>query len=100
MADTLRDDERSEHLTRVAGTLVHEALHTLHLEHCIWWRCLMNGSGSLREDAEAPLHLCPVCLAKLTLAVGCDTRARARALIHAAEAVGIPVDPVWRREAT
>jgi predicted Zn-dependent protease len=95
--EALREEERAEHLRRVAGTLVHEALHTLHLEHCVWWRCLMNGSGSLREDAEAPLHLCPVCLAKLALATGCDVRARARDLIRAAGAVGIPVDPVWTR---
>ena len=29
---------------------VHELLHLLGLDHCIYFACLMNGSGSLEED--------------------------------------------------
>ena len=29
---------------------VHELLHLLGLDHCIYFACLMNGSGSLDED--------------------------------------------------
>ena len=43
----------------------HELLHLLGFDHCIYFCCLMNGSGHLAEDLRQPHHLCPVCGAKL-----------------------------------
>ena len=38
---------------------VHELLHLLGLDHCIYFACLMNGSGSLEED-HRQAHIHPV----------------------------------------
>jgi len=59
---------------------VHELLHLLGLDHCIYFACLMNGSGSLDEDHRQPHHLCPVCLKKLDKLVGLDIKNRYKQL--------------------
>ena len=41
---------RSRVLGEVYQVTVHELLHLLGLDHCIYFACLMNGSGSLDED--------------------------------------------------
>ena len=35
------------------------------IKHCVYYKCLMNGSNSLEESRGKPGHLCPVCLRKL-----------------------------------
>jgi archaemetzincin len=52
-------------LRRSLKLVSHEVGHTFGLEHCVTWRCNMNGSNSLTESDRAPLHLCPDCLRKL-----------------------------------
>ena len=52
--------------------LNHECGHLLGIKHCVYARCLMNGSSSLREAESRPLALCPIDLAKY-----CDTLTRA-----------------------
>ena len=52
-------------VSRMCKTAVHEVLHLFNIGHCVYRRCLMNGSGHLREDFSIPHHLCPCCLAKL-----------------------------------
>jgi predicted Zn-dependent protease len=56
-------------LQRSIKTLTHELLHKLGFEHCIYFMCLMNGTGNLTEDDKAPFHCCPVCLRKLDFQV-------------------------------
>jgi hypothetical protein len=34
------------------------------LEHCIFFRCIMNGSNHLDESDARPMFFCPVCLRK------------------------------------
>jgi len=51
-------------LRRSCKVLVHETSHLFGLKHCIYFRCVMNGSNHLQESDSRPLHLCPVCLRK------------------------------------
>eukprot|EP01116_Phalansterium_solitarium_P000113 TRINITY_DN10072_c0_g1_i1.p1 TRINITY_DN10072_c0_g1~~TRINITY_DN10072_c0_g1_i1.p1 ORF type:complete len:357 (+),score=80.40 TRINITY_DN10072_c0_g1_i1:1232-2302(+) len=55
---------------RCCKLLVHEAAHILGVEHCIYYDCIMNGSGHLEEDFRQSLHLCPVDLRKLQTLCG------------------------------
>lgn len=68
-------------LTRSLGVLLHETCHMFGMSHCIYYRCLVNGSNSLEESDAQPLHLCPVCLRKLQSSVGFDVVDRDAALL-------------------
>ena len=46
------------------------------LAHCIYYRCIMNGSNSLPETDSRPLRLCPVDLKKLYESARFDPGAR------------------------
>jgi archaemetzincin len=67
-------------LRRSLKIVFHELGHTFGIRHCQHYKCIMNGSNSLRETDEAPLHMCPVDLRKLRHAVGFDIDARYREL--------------------
>ena len=67
-------------LRRSLKVMTHEIGHMFGIEHCVRFRCLMNGSNHLGETDAAPLDVCPVCLRKLQHAVGFDPLARERAL--------------------
>lgn len=54
---------------RAMQTLCHELGHLFHMEHCVYYECLMNGAKHLAEQDQSPLHLCPICLRKLHHAV-------------------------------
>mmetsp|Transcript_23424 Transcript_23424/g.38762 ORF Transcript_23424/g.38762 Transcript_23424/m.38762 type:complete len:97 (+) Transcript_23424:765-1055(+) len=56
-------------LRRALQTLVHESCHLFHLEHCVYYQCVMNGANHLAESDASPMHLCPICLRKLDSAV-------------------------------
>jgi archaemetzincin len=53
-------------LLRSCRLLTHEIGHLLGIDHCIYYGCLMNGSGHIEEDFSQPLFLCPVDLRKLS----------------------------------
>jgi len=59
-------------LQRSCKVLTHEISHMFGLEHCIYFRCVLNGSNHLKESDSRPMHLCPVCLHKLQYSVGFD----------------------------
>jgi archaemetzincin len=73
-----RYDSKDERLLarRAAKVAVHELGHVLTLKHCIFYRCVMNGSNSVAEMDAQPMHACPVCLAKLRANLRFDPRAR------------------------
>ena len=52
-------------LLRSCRLLTHEIGHLLGIDHCIYYGCLMNGSGHIKEDISQPLFLCPIDLRKL-----------------------------------
>lgn len=49
---------------RSVKTLLHETAHMFGMRHCIYYKCLVNGSNHLQETDNVPLHFCPVCLRK------------------------------------
>jgi archaemetzincin len=68
--------DRERALRRALKLATHETGHALGLEHCVFYRCVMNGVRTLEEVERQPLHACPVCLAKLGAALGFEPRAR------------------------
>ena len=73
-------ESRKLMLRRSCKVLAHETAHMFGIEHCIWYRCLMNGSNHLAESDARPLHLCPVDLHKLQWSIGFDVVERYRHL--------------------
>ena len=67
-------------LRRTLNIMAHEIGHMYGLEHCVHYRCAMNGSNSLAETDRSPIHMCPVCLRKLRRGAGFDIRDRYNAL--------------------
>ena len=63
-------------LRRSTKVLVHEIAHMFSLAHCIYFKCVMNGSNHLQESDSRPLSLCPVCLRKLQSSIRFDVAVR------------------------
>jgi archaemetzincin len=90
-----RADSHKLILRRSCKVLAHEACHMFGIEHCIWFRCLMNGSNHLAEADARPLHLCPVDLRKLQWSVGFDVAQRYRRLRDFEEQEGFDDEVQW-----
>jgi archaemetzincin len=67
-------------LLRSLKLSAHELGHMFGVQHCVFYRCVMNGCNSLSEMDRSPLHLCPVCLAKLQWNLRFDVAKRYRQL--------------------
>ncbi|MHC4482061.1 MAG: archaemetzincin [Planctomycetota bacterium] len=67
-------------LRRSCRVLAHETGHMFGLKHCIYFKCVLNGSNHLQESDARPLHLCPVCLRKIQYSIGFDVASRYRNL--------------------
>jgi len=65
------------------------------IAHCIYFRCLMNGSSSLAESDRRPLHLCPVDLRKLQWLIGFDFAERYSRLQRFWRAAGDASETAW-----
>jgi len=82
-------------LRRSGRVLAHETAHMFGLTHCIYFRCVLNGSNHLQESDSRPLHLCPVCLRKLQYSIGFDVVNRYRQLREFYERVGFEDEARW-----
>ena len=82
-------------LRRSCKVLVHETGHMFGLQHCIFFRCVMNGSNHLKESDSRPLYLCPVCLRKLHHSVGFDFISRYKNLYRFYKNFGFNDDSLW-----
>jgi archaemetzincin len=82
---------------RATWTLVHEISHMFRLTHCTYWRCVVAGANHQDEADRSPLHVCPVCLRKLQLAIKFDPAAREDALAAAWGRLGIDDEAAWSR---
>lgn len=89
-------DERL-YLRRSFKLLTHELGHGFGLKHCVYFRCVMNGSNSLPETDGAPLEPCPVCLRKLQHSLGFDVAPRWRALAALYDELGLADDAAFLR---
>ena len=88
-------DYREIMLRRCCKVLVHEMGHLFSLAHCIFFRCVMNGSNHLVESDARPLYLCPVCLRKLHLSIGFDVVHRYHSLFRFYRKVGSEAEATW-----
>ena len=82
-------------LRRSCKVLTHESGHMFGLAHCIWFRCIMNGSNHLAESDARPMHLCPVDLRKLQWSVGFDVVERYRRLRDVCREVHFDDEAQW-----
>lgn len=92
-------DERTPQLIleRSAKVLTHEMGHMFGIEHCVFFKCNMNGANHLEESDRTPLHLCPVCLRKLHAAVGFDVLEREKNLLRLFDQYKFPREASWTR---
>eukprot|EP00957_Ditylum_brightwellii_P208782 15358901-Ditylum_brightwellii.AAC.2 len=88
----------SEYLRRSGKLLVHELGHLYGIDHCIFNRCLMNGTAHLVEDFAAPSHLCGVCLRKLQWRLGFDVKGRYASLDKAFSDMGMEKEQKWAQK--
>ncbi len=84
-------------LRRSCKVLAHETGHRFGIAHCIFYRCIMNGSNHLAESDARPMHLCPIDLKKLQWSVGFDARDRYEKLMDAEGACGFDDEVAWTR---
>jgi len=87
--------DESTLLRRSCRILAHETGHMFSLQHCVYFRCVMNGSNHLEESDSRPLALCPVCLRKLHACIGFDVLDRYRKLLRFYEKVHFDEEAVW-----
>ncbi len=88
-------DYRQLLLRRSCRVLPHETAHMFGLNHCIFFRCVLNGSNHLQESDSRPLHLCPVCLRKLQWSVRFDVADRYRRLLSFYREAGLDKEARW-----
>ena len=80
---------------RSCKVIAHETSHMFGIEHCIFFRCAMNGSNHLAESDARPMHLCPVDLRKLQWSVGFDVIERYRRLRTVCQRAGFADEARW-----
>ena len=83
---------------RALKVMSHEIGHMFGLEHCIHLHCNMNGSNHLSEVDRAPMHLCPVCLRKLHLALGFEPAERYASLAEVYGQLGLDAAADWAQQ--
>eukprot|EP00541_Cyclophora_tenuis_P012796 CAMPEP_0116541554 /NCGR_PEP_ID=MMETSP0397-20121206/546_1 /TAXON_ID=216820 /ORGANISM="Cyclophora tenuis, Strain ECT3854" /LENGTH=199 /DNA_ID=CAMNT_0004065507 /DNA_START=32 /DNA_END=631 /DNA_ORIENTATION=- len=91
----LSETSRSEYHRRSGKLLTHELAHLYGVDHCIFNRCVMMGTGHLVEDFAAPSHLCGVCLRKLQWRLGFSVTGRYTQLAKSFHAMGMHRESVW-----
>jgi archaemetzincin len=82
-------------LRRSTKVLVHETAHMFSLAHCIYFKCVMNGSNHLQESDSRPLSLCPVCLRKLQSSIQFDLAVRYHRLKQFYRNIGFISEQDW-----
>jgi archaemetzincin len=85
-------------LRRSMKVLTHETGHIFGLAHCVYFRCVMNGSNHLQESDRRPLHLCAVCLRKLQSSVDFEVVKRYEELASFDERMGFTDEASWLRK--
>lgn len=82
-------------LRRSCKVLVHETGHMFGLKHCIYFKCVLNGSNHLKESDSRPMHICPVCLHKLQHSIEFKIISRYSKLFHFYQKIGFDDEAQW-----
>jgi len=85
-------------LRRSCKVLVHETGHMFGLLHCVWFRCVFNGSNHLAESDGRPLHACPADLRKLHYSIGFDVAGRYAELYRFYRRAGCDDEAAWTKQ--
>ena len=81
---------------RSCKVLFHETGHMFGIRHCVHFSCVMNGSNNLTENDAQPMHLCPVCLRKLSWNRDPDfVTNRYEKLQHVFQRIGLKEEADW-----
>ena len=80
---------------RCCRVIAHEIGHMAGISHCVYFRCLMNGSASLAESDRRPVHFCPIDLQKLQWLLGFDLTQRYRHLRKFWQDAGDNQEAAW-----
>ncbi|MBI3723711.1 hypothetical protein HY251_07120 [bacterium] len=91
----LGENRETVYRRRAFQLVAHELGHILGMAHCIYYKCLMNGTNSLEESDGAPCHLCPVCEEKLVWNLGLDRPGREGALSVIFKDEGLDDEAAW-----
>ncbi len=67
-------------LVRGLKVITHETGHMLGINHCRAFSCVMSGCTGLAEHDSNPMHLCPLCMAKLAWRLNLKVQRRYRDL--------------------
>ncbi len=89
------DASKTVTLRRSCEVLAHETGHMFGIRHCVFYRCVMNGSNNLHEFDGKPMHLCPVDLRKLQWSVGFDVVERYKRLRDVCRDAGFDEERAW-----
>jgi archaemetzincin len=84
-------------LRRSTKVLVHETGHMFGLAHCVYFRCVFNGSNHLDESDARPMHACPLDLRKLHHSIGFDVPQRYARLFRFYRRAGFDDEAAWIR---
>jgi archaemetzincin len=84
-------------LRRSCKVLAHETGHMFGLQHCIYFRCVFNGSNHLAESDARPQHECPVDLHKLQHSLGFDVARRYAGLLRFYRKAGFDDEAAWTK---
>jgi predicted Zn-dependent protease len=71
------------------STAVHETCHVFGLDHCDYFKCVMNPECDAEEMDSASLLLCPICLAKLHYCMKFNVKERYDAMRIALQKLGL-----------
>lgn len=82
-------------LRRSCQVLAHETGHLLGMAHCLFYKCVMNGSNGLGDADAAPLDFCPICHRKLIWNLGCDPEKRFNDLLKFHRRHGLAEEEKW-----
>lgn len=93
--ETRKEGDDVVALVRACKVLNHEVGHIFGMKHCIFYKCSMNGSNSLKETDAAPIHFCPVCHRKLLWNMKCDALKRYADLKTFYESHGMKGEAEW-----
>ncbi len=87
-------------LMRTMKTATHETGHMFSIEHCIAWRCNMNGCNNMSESDSTPLWLCAECQAKVFWATHADPVKSMEGMAAFFEREGFAVEAEVARKST